>query len=93
MTNWAKSGVPSSRDVVIDMTRQLEKASMELEKVETNLQRIPDDDALAPQIEKMNGLNQIMGSLNAKAERIERDIRQLEYRLNETTREYQKVTG
>ena len=91
LTNWAKSGMPASRDIVIEMTRQLEKASMELEKVETNLQRIPDDDALAPHIEKMNDLNQIMGSLNAKAERIERDIRQLEYRLNETTREYQKI--
>ena len=91
LTNWAKSGVPVSRDVVIEMSRQLEKASMELEKVETNLQRIPDDDALAPHIKKMNDLNQALGSLNTKAERIEREIRQREYRLNETTREYQKV--
>ncbi len=91
LTNWAKSGAPVSRDVVIDMTRQLEKALTELEKVETNLQRIPDDDALAPHIKKMNDLNQALGSLNTKAERIEREIRQREYRLNETTREYQKV--
>ncbi len=91
LINWAESGAPVSRDVVIEMTRQLEKALTELEKVETNLQRIPDDDAIAPHIEKMNDLNQTLGSLNTKSERIERDIRQLEYRLNETTREYQKV--
>ena len=91
LINWAKSDAPASRDVVVEMSRQLEKASMELEKVETNLQRIPDDDAIAPHIEKLNELNQTLGSLNTKSERIERDIRQLEYRLNETTREYQKV--
>ena len=91
LINWAKSGAPASRDVVIDMTRQLEKVETELEKVETNLQRIPDDDAIAPHIEKMNDLNQTLGSLNTKSDRIERDIRQLEYRLSETTREYQKA--
>ena len=91
LINWAKSGAPASRDIVIDMTRQLEKALTELEKVETNLQRIPDDDAIAPHIKKMNDLNQTLGSLNTKSERIEREIRQHEHRLNETTREYQKV--
>lgn len=91
LINWAKSGAPVSRDVVIGMTCQLEKALAELEKVETNLQRIPDDDAIAPHIEKLNELNQKLGSLSTKSERIEKDIRQLEYRLNETTREYQKV--
>ena len=91
LINWAKSGAPVSRNVVIDMTRQLEKALTELEKVETNLQRIPDDDALAPHIEKMNDLNQTLGSLNTKAERIEREIRQFEYRFNENSREYQKA--
>ena len=91
LINWAKSGAPASCDIVIEMTRQLEKASTELEKVETNLQRIPDDDALAPHIKKMNDLNQTLGSLYTKSDRIERDIRQLEYRLNETTREYQKT--
>ena len=73
------------------MTRQLEKALTELEKVETNLQRIPDDDAIAPHIKKMNDLNQTLGSLNTKSERIEREIRQREYRLKETNREYQKA--
>ncbi len=91
LTNWAKSGAPASRDVVIEMTRQLEKALTELEKVETNLQRIPDDDAIAPHIKKMNDLNQALGSLNTKSDRIERDIRQHERQLNETNREYQKV--
>ena len=91
LINWAKSGAPASRDIVIEMTRQLEKALTELKKVETNLQRIPDDDAIAPHIEKMNDLNQTLGSLNTKSERIEREIRQLEYRLNETSREYQKA--
>lgn len=91
LTNWAKSGAPASRDVVIEMTRQLEKTLTELEKVETNLQRIPDDDAIAPHIEKMNELNQTLGSLNTKSDRIERDIRQHERQLNETNREYQKA--
>lgn len=91
LTNWAKSGAPASRDVVIEMTCQLEKALTELEKVETNLQRIPDDDAIAPHIKKMNDLNQALGSLNTKSDRIERDIRQHEHRLNETNREYQKA--
>lgn len=91
LTNWAKSGAPASRDVVIEMTRQLEKALTELEKVETNLQRIPNDDAIAPHIKKMNDLNQALGSLNTKSDRIERDIRQHERQLNETNREYQKA--
>lgn len=91
LMNWAKSGAPTSRDVVIEMTRQLEKASTELGKVETNLQRIPADDVLAPHIKKMNDLNQTLGSLDTKSDRIEREIRQLEHRLNETTREYQKT--
>lgn len=91
LINWAKSGAPATRDVVIEMSRQLEKALTELEKVETNLQRIPDDDAIAPHIEKMNELNQILGSLNTKSDRIEREIRQLEYRFNENSREYQKA--
>lgn len=91
LINWAKSGAPASRDVVIEMTRQLEKALTELEKVETNLQRIPDDDAIAPHIEKMNDLNQTLGSLYTKSERIERDIGQHERLLNETNQEYQKT--
>ncbi len=91
LINWAESGAPASRDIVIEMTRQLEKALTELEKVETNLQRIPEDDAIAPHIKKMNDLNQTLGSLNTKSDRIEREIRQREYRLNEITRAYQKA--
>jgi len=59
----------------------------ELQKVQINLQRVPDESLLKPMHEKLNELNRKLGELENENKHLEEDLTQFEMKNNELERE------
>lgn len=88
-----------------DLTKEHEKKFRKLQKIQVNLQRVPDDELLRPMYEKLNelykesgglesemkGLNEKLSQLNNEQNEIERKIKQVDSKLEENNKTDKKL--
>ncbi len=88
---WIRRGIPTSRGLVVELSRRLEKAWRDLREAELRLQQAPEDDVLASHVQSLNDLNQKLGALKNIADQQDKELRQMELRLEEIQRQHKKV--
>jgi DNA sulfur modification protein DndD len=88
---WIKRGIPTSRGLVVGLSQRLEKAWRDLREVELHLQRAPEDDVLAPHVQSLNDLNQKLGALKNIADQQDKELCQVELRLEEIQRQHKNL--
>ena len=73
------------------LNEELKDAKLELQKVEQDLQRAPDEDVLKPLIEKLSKSNQNLGRLRKQEKDENLTIRSLNHQLGEAERKLEKL--
>jgi DNA sulfur modification protein DndD len=72
------------------LSEQLEKLTIQRQKVAEKITRAPSDEVIAPYITKLNELNQSLGQFAEQIRSYDESIRQLDNRLNELKRQREK---
>jgi DNA sulfur modification protein DndD len=75
----------------IRLSKHLRRAHDKGERAERRLAEVPDDDALAPIIQEIQGIEHERGQLASEMERAEEELRQAEHELKTAVRELRKL--
>ena len=73
------------------LSKRLRRARARQDRAERQLQRVPDDEALAPLIEELQGTERKLGELTGGMTRLEEEHRQAGHELNVTERELRRA--
>lgn len=73
------------------LAKRLRRAQSRQERAERQLQRVPDDDALAPLIEELQGTERKLGALTGDMARLDEDHRQAGHELKVAERELRRA--
>ena len=74
-----------------ELNDALEKAQLELQKVEQILQKVPAEEILKPLVERLSALNQSLGNLRKQEQEAEQSIRSLSYQLEVAERKLDQL--
>ncbi len=88
---WIKTCLNDIPQKFRELNDTLKNAELELQKVEQDLQRVPDEEVLKPLIGKLSKLNQKLGQLRKQEKDEDLTIRSLNRQLMEAERKLEKL--
>lgn len=91
LIGWIDEALEEVPAQIHDVVETLKSFNTRLEQIELDLQRVPDDDMLAPLIEEITQCQGQLDQLYNQSNGLERHIASLEYRLEEMERELKRA--
>jgi len=90
LLQWIDTATNSTPKKMQDLSEQLEKLTMQRQKVVERINRAPSDEVIAPYITKLNELNQNFGKYSEQLQTFDESIHQLNTRLDGLKRQLEK---
>jgi DNA sulfur modification protein DndD len=90
LLQWIDEATSSTPNKMQVLCKQLEKLTVQRQKVVEKIDRAPSDDIIGPHITRLNELNQSLGQLTEQIRSYDESVRQFDTQLNELKRQKEK---